>query len=389
MVAGDCWCENAGRCDKYLAVTDKDQFLACRDDGIPPAAADPVPCIYLGKVCKRHGHRRIGQPVYNCGLHVECTLRPNNKGLPNCEDCKDQLLGVATDEDRTKWIDPLKIVDRDGRRTTALRNLLGGGAAFLVCGGPSLKELPYWRLEERGIFSLGVNNVAGWAPVSAFTCSDPPEKFHPGIFEDPKIIKLLPEPKMRGNRARLRTKVGDKFYWSGRYSYQCPNVWGYERRSWLRCDDSWFTGAGAAWGNHNKGVQQTGEAKTVNTMFLGLRLLQYLGAKTIFLLGVDFWMDPSRDVRDNYAFGEHRDEDACESNNRQYIVANDWFCRLRPVFEQFGFRTYNCYRESRLRAFDYVPFEKALEIVRGRVPASAFDLEGFYAKVTEEEPLPA
>jgi len=53
---------------------------------------------------------------------------------------------------------------------------------------------------------------------------------------------------------------------------------------------------------------------------------------------------------------------------------------LRPVFERYGFETYNCNPLSRCRAFDYVPFDLALEVVRGDVPKEPFDLKFWYNK---------
>jgi hypothetical protein len=279
-----------------------------------------------------------------------------------------------------KFQDPLRVTDRQGNDTSVLKNMLCDGNAFLVCGGPSTKQVDFMQLKERGIFSLGVNNVAAFVPVSAFVCSDPPSKFWDGIFKDPKVMKFLPTPKLRGRRSRIRERKADgEFISTKKSTAAMPNVWGFERRSWLMPDDTWFLSSGAAWGNHSNGVKRTGEEKSVCTMLLGLRLLQYLGAKRVFLLGVDFWMDPKRDKHDNYSFGEERDEGACNSNNNIYRVVNDWLIRLRPVFEKYGFETYNTYEHSRLRAFDYCPFEDALELCRA-VPAESPDLAGWYKK---------
>ena len=68
----------------------------------------------------------------------------------------------------------------------------------------------------------------------------------------------------------------------------CPNTWGFSRRGWMSPDDTFFTESGAAWGNLNAGVERTGEDKTVCTMLLGLRILYHLGAREIYLIGVDF-----------------------------------------------------------------------------------------------------
>lgn len=372
-----CKCDLPGGCPWHGVITDGASFETCQKED-RQTATEPA-CIYL----RQRTHevkRRNDQPIYECSLYGRCTLLANRVGLAACSQCRERATDV-TQLPHKQWLDPLRITDRMGKQdTTILRNYLSGGSAFLVCGGPSLNQVDYQRLRERGIFSLGVNNVTGYVPCSAFVCSDPPSKFHSGIFFDPKIMKFLPTPKLRKNRGKLRLKTPQGFVDAQRTTAECPNVWGFERRSWLSCDATWFTENSAAWGNHDHGVDKTGEPKTVNTMFLGLRILQYLGAKKIFLLGVDFNMDPDKGLHGNYCFGEKRDEGAIRSNNNQYSVANVWLSRLRPIFEQFGFRTYNCHQSSHLRAFDYVPFEAALECCRGQVPPEPFDLEGWYEK---------
>ena len=373
-----CKCRLPGGCPWHGVVTDKESYAACADKGIDPAGAEA--CVYLRQ--NTHETKRgVDQPIYECSLLGRCTLERNRSDLQACSNCKHKWTKHAS-LPHANWLDPLRVTDRTGKQDiTCLRNFLNGGAAFLVCGGPSVKLIDKELLRQRGVFSLGVNNVVGHVPCSAFICSDPPSKFHSGIFFDPKIMKFLPTPKLKKSRGKLRIKKNDtEFVESQFITADCPNVWGFERRSWLSCDHTWFTENSAAWGNHNEGVERTGEEKTVNTMFLGLRMLQYLGAKKIFLLGVDFFMDPAVGLNDNYCFGEKRDDGAIRSNNRQYGIAADWLTRLRPVFEKFGFKTYNCNQHSSLRAFDYVPFDVAVDVCRGKVPREPFDLNGWYEK---------
>lgn len=372
----DCFCDKPGHCYWHDAVVDEQDIERCRHGETP---LDPSKyCVHLGSKSDVQ-RRRIDLPIYNCRLFGECTLQQSK--ISSCCNCMEKLT-IDDPKLKDRWKDPLRIVDRSGSTTNVLRNFLSGGAAFLVCGGPSLNHIDMSLLKQRGIFSLGINNVAAYAPVSAFICSDPPSKFHNGIFLDPKIMKLLPIPKLiHRKRGLLRTKLSDgTFDWMETSTMDCPNTWGFERRSWLKPDDTWFIAEGAAWGNHQMGVLKTGEEKTVNTMFLGIRLLQYLGAKIIFLLGVDFFMNPIKGPTENYSFGEERDEAAIDSNNRQYVVANDWLCRLRPVFEKFGYRVFNCNQSSHLRAFDYVPFEKALKVCKGKIPDEPWDLKNWYKK---------
>lgn len=362
-----CRCDGPGGCPWRKGVTTAETWAECRTNPTPL----PEACAYLGSATTE-SRRRVDQTIYKCPHFHFCTLEKNRGGLASCADCR-----LRTTDAAKSFVDPLRVTDRDGNTTHVLRDMLSGGAAFLVCGGPSLNTLPVQRLTERGIYSLGVNNVAGYVPTSAFVCSDPPSKFHSSIFLDPKVMKFLPTPKLRHKRNKLRKKVGEDFVDLDITTNQCPNVWGFERRSWLTCDDTWFTDMGAAWGNHEAGVQKTGEPKTVNTMLLGLRILQYLGAKTIFLLGVDFLMDAETGP---YAFGENKAENGCRSNNEQYRITADWLTRLRPVFERFGFRVYNCNSTSGLRAFSYVPFDVAIDVVRGRVEKEPFDLSRWYEK---------
>jgi len=371
-----CKCVVPGHCPWHDCVTDSESFTQCKNGVVPKSNWNP--CLYLGESSDVTSDN---QPRYVCKQYGFCTLRGNSDGLPSCRRCR---LRLRMDEAGfpEKWIDPLRVTDRFGHDTDVLRNFLQGGSAFLVCGGPSSRKLPIEKLGKRGVFSLGINNVAGWAPVSAFVSSDPPMKFHWGIFCDPKIMKFIPTPKLGKKRGKLRSKQADgSFIWlTDLYPEVCPNVWGFARRSWLSPDKTWFTEKDAAWGNQNQGVKRLGQHKAANTTFLGLRLLQYLGAKKIFLVGVDFWMEPKAGLKDNYSFGEHRDEDAITSNNRHFLISNEWLIKLRPIFERFGFETYNCNQHSRLQAFDYVPFDIALKECQGMVPDEPFSLENWYSK---------
>lgn len=324
---------------------------------------------------------------------------------------------------KPEWFDPLKIYDRRHHETDALRGMLGGRSVFLVCGGPSAKALPLEQLNNRGAWSLGINNVCGHDRfrANAFLCSDPPSKFSDSIWLDPGIMKILPKPKLSPNsRGRLRTKLPPdqwidpcpdcggtgrqkpprddkhcdmcsaigvvKFDWlkKGRWratSQDSPNVWAFDRRSWLSPDDSFFTEPDAAWGNHNAGVIQTGQPKTVCTMLLGMRVLRYLGASRVYLVGVDFYMDPNKGLLENYSFAQERDADAIRSNNEQFAIVNRWLCQLADdgVFKKYGIEFYNCNPTSGLRSFPHVPFDKAIQDVCSGV-AQKPDLGDWYIK---------
>jgi hypothetical protein len=320
---------------------------------------------------------------------MECTYLSEGKclrGLPiHCDGCPERLT-IEDKDFSKKWQDPLIVIGRDrAPASDVLRNMLAGSSAFLVGGGPSANDLPLEQLNRRGVWSLCVNNVAGHSRFrpQAFVCSDPPKKFSHSIWLDPGIMKFVPIPKLGGRRNRLRFKIDGQFVEQKQVTTEnSPNVWGFQRHNWLWPDDRFFATDGACWGNHQAGVNKTGQPKTVCTMLLALRILRYLGASRIFLVGVDFTMTPDR----GYSFGQRRDEGACQSNNSQFVVVNEWLCKMQQagVFKRFGVEVFNCYERSGLRAFPHVPFADAVRCCRGIVEDTP-DLAGWYDPEPKKE----
>jgi len=275
--------------------------------------------------------------------------------------------------------DPLVIYGRDGQPMGhALRNLWCDRSAFLVCGGPSTKSLDMSVLKERGIVSLGINNVCGMHPVSAFVCGDQPEKFHHGIFFDPGVMKFVPKTRM-GNRIRVKQEDGT-FSDSAFLAKSCPNLFGY-RRDAIWEPENFLTTEASTWGLGKKQHEETKQPKIHFTFFTGLRLLHYLGIRRVFLVGADFGMAADR----GYSFDQARWAGAIRGNNNHYRIASPMCETLVPVFERAGYEVYNCNPHSHLRAFAHVPFDEAVEDCRGLVPAEPFDLSGWYEKGEENE----
>ena len=237
--------------------------------------------------------------------------------------------------------------DGSGYFPINLNGLWAPSAAFLVCGGPSLKTLPTERLRERGVVSLAVNQVASIVPVTAWTFGDPAEKFHHGLHLDPKMITFAPLGKLRhplnaklpdGQWRRLGLENGKEEL----CLRDCPTVFGYSRDGLFE-PSTFLTTTYAHWGGvpfhvdniKPKNIQPNGTAICTNcqkpglsfhsmkldepvfcnscqspfrvndkgefeyqhakthclaSMLLGFRLLHYLGCPRIYLLGVDLWM---------------------------------------------------------------------------------------------------
>lgn len=334
-------------------------------------------CVYFGEETGRKNEK--GQAVHACQLHEECVPSDGDATVASCDGCS-RRLSIEDKGWPDDWEDPLLVMDRRRRKTDCLRDLLAGGSAFLVCGGPSA-DAQLELLNRRGIFSLAINNASGHPKhrPQAMLCADPPMKFTHSVWLDPGVMKFIPSPKMKGKRARVRTKIDGVFGRSDRDLSRCPNVWAFQRESWLTPDDRFFLTEGASWGNHDSGTKRTGEAKTVCTMLLGLRMLRYLGAKRIYLVGVDFRMAPDY----GYSFPQGRTEGASYSNNRQFAVVNQWLCEMerRGVFHRFGVAVYNTFERSGLRAFPYVPIGEAVEEAVGIIEREP-DLQGWYEKAS-------
>lgn len=313
--------------------------------------------------------------VYFHPFESKCVRKIADK----CDGCK-QCLELIDPMFVEKWVDPLTMIDRSRRPASdALRNLLANRPAFLLCGGPSANDLPLELLNRRGIFTLGVNNAAGHPRVrpQAFVCSDPPMKFSHSIWLDPGIMKFVPTPKLDAKRGTVRRKLPNGLFVNYSKTPECPNVWGFQRWSWLSPDDSFFQTDGACWGNNISYFEKMNQPKRVCTMLLGLRILRFLGARRIYLVGVDFRMAPDY----GYSFAQARDPGASGGNNELFQVVNAWLCEMQAKgsFARFGLEVYNCFERSGLRAFPYVPFEEAIADAAGIVEEFP-SLAGWYEK---------
>lgn len=237
---------------------------------------------------------------------------------------------------------------------------------FLVCGGPSINKMPYQKLGERGIVSLAINNSGGHVPVSAWVFSDPQEKFHHGLFLDPKIMTFAPIPKLNKN---YRIKEGGIFRWSEDKVKDCPNTFGFDRKTLLYPENFLKTDY-AMWGYGGKQPEPKPFETCLATMLLGIRLMCYLGCPRIYLLGVDFLRTPEA----QYAFNQK-----ASASNTRYDHENQMLKSIRPYIEQEGIKIYNCNPESQCDAFEFKSFDGAYEDCKGLV-REPFDLSGWYEK---------
>ena len=220
-------------------------------------------------------------------------------------------------------------------------NKLYSGSAFLVCGGPSLRE-PYFdldRLKAPGLLTMAINNSGQPFRPDLFVCVDTPSRFLFSIHRDPRIVKFMPAKFQEtflfnsATEAESKIKAGD-----------CPNTWFYQHRNtfqWWR----FFANNIIEWGN--------------STMMIAIRILYDLGIRRIFLLGADFYMQAGENA---YAHGERASKQHAWHNNRSFEQLQRRFGVLNPLFEAHGLYIYNCNPYSRLTAFPFLGYNRAMEI---------------------------
>jgi hypothetical protein len=249
----------------------------------------------------------------------------------------------------------------------------GPSAGFYVCGGPSINKIPYHRLSERGIVSLGVNNVAGHVPVNAMCFGDPQTKFHHGIHLDPKCITFAPTGKLR---KRINAKLPDgTFRLTDTMLCECPSVFGISRTA-LFDAKNFFKTDYAMWGRGGNQPEEDTPFRLIDTMLVGMRLMHYMGCPRVYLLGVDFNMKTGQP----YSFEQKK-----KGRNGRYKKMNAMLHELLPTFEAEGFEVFNCNPDSECDAFPYVSFEDAMDDCRGAVPELPFDLSLWYDKHVAKE----
>jgi len=256
--------------------------------------------------------------------------------------------------------------DKTGYKPINMSGIWNNMAGFLVCGGPSLNKLPLEKLKERGVVSLAVNNIAAHVPVKAWCFSDPHEKFHHGLFLDPSIMTFAPTPKLG---RKIRVKENGKFHYANTKVKDCPNTFGFTRKTSLY-PDKFLKTYYAQWGHGGKQPENEREFTCLCTMLIGIRLMCYLGCNRIFAIGVDFW----RGEDEQYAFAQ-----TASRVNGRYNKENKMLSNIRPHLEENGIKVYNCNPESKCDAFEFATFENAFNICKNNI-SEPFDLSGWYDK---------
>jgi hypothetical protein len=227
-----------------------------------------------------------------------------------------------------------------------------GRSAFLILGGPSFSLINKALLNKPGVLTMAVNNCTKSFRPDLWISVDDPGNFIKSIWLDPKITKFVPfshsEKKLFDSDAWKETniKTGD-----------CPNVWYYRRNEHFVPEQYLFEDT-INWGNH----KDHGGGRSI--MLAALRILFYLGIRTVYLLGCDFKMDSKY----KYHFEQDRAQGSIKGNNTTYQQLIERFEQLKSIFDRYGYKIFNCNPESGLKTFPIMKFEEAISMATIEMP---------------------
>lgn len=272
------------------------------------------------------------------------TSRPSPAGQPLRGDTRKSPPPTTNHPPRVAWT-------LDGR-PAPLHNHYRGQHVWLVCGGPSLKNLDLSLLDGRGTICC-LNNSWFMRKPDLWVCADPPNKFWDGGWMDPTIMKFVPRFHQRST---LR---------NGTPIPSCPNTFFYVRNNGFN-PETFLTEDGVSWGTLKNTPDVLGIANSRSVMLAAFKILPWLGFTTINLLGCDFHMPVSREAP-AYAWAQEKDGRGRKGNNNLYRILTTRFAALKPVLDGRGIQVFNCNPRSQLEVFPKITYEEAL----GRHPPMA------------------
>lgn len=262
-----------------------------------------------------------------------------------------------------------------------LAGIYNGCTAFLICGGPSLKKLDLSLLNQRGVLTLGINNVAAkTVKCNMWVGGDSASKFCHNIFLDPTVRKFISHDSM-DSKLRVRDSSNNLIESNLRVR-GTPNIFGYVKNQYFN-PDSWLSENTFNWGNGKNIIGRDGIGGKRSTMLVALKILFVLGVRVVNIIGADFYM-PVEGAK--YAFEQEKDRTSVAYNNELFAALNVRFSMLQPKFLEQGFEVYNCTPNSRLTAFPVRSFVQSIAQSIGDLPKEIIT-KGMYE--TTFHPSPA
>ncbi len=256
--------------------------------------------------------------------------------------------------------------------TVDLYNHYHSTSAFLICSGPSIKDVDLSCLNSRGMLTCTVNNSGTMYRSNIWIAYDYPGNFSDAIWRDPGTLKFIPTQRLQ-QTIRVRDKDG-KLIDSDLVAGRMPATIGYRTNRSFR-PEHWLTEDSINCGDDkplkNDDNEQYG---TRSVMLAAIRLLHFLGVRRLFLLGCDFRMSYGVD---NYGFPQSRSRKSVRQNNQIYRTLSEKFKFLLPYFQKAKFEIFNCTPNSGLTVFPFLDLPTALKMVTSNMPPK-IETEGMY-----------
>jgi len=169
------------------------------------------------------------------------------------------------------WRNPSSPVDLEN---LFFSNAGQGSTAFLVCSGPSLKDMDLSLLRQRGIVTMGVNNSWSMFRPDLWVAVDPPGSFCDGGWKDPGIMKFVPMPH---RTSKLRVKQAQGSFKDSQFSpVDMANCWYFSRNADFH-PESFLTEPTVNWGHHDKKRDVLGTPGSRSVMLAALKSFVLLG----------------------------------------------------------------------------------------------------------------
>ena len=250
-------------------------------------------------------------------------------------------------------------VDRYGRDAN-VADLYLGASAFLVLSGPSVLKTDFSLLAKRGVMIMSCNNSPAVLPLPlrphVWLHTDPARKFCDGLWKDPSVLKFTPVREWsagrKGEKCICERNADGEIVSTMKPGREYPGVIGFHRNTTFSPSEYCLEPT-INRGNDKKHafgdeeVEANNLPHVINTMFAALRLGLYLGLRKLYLLGVDFKMDPDQP----YGFSQAKSTGGVAANNQHFRDMNLMFEKLVPEFNRNQYEVINCTPDSGLTAF--------------------------------------
>lgn len=231
----------------------------------------------------------------------------------------------------------------DGQQRMAnLADIFKGQTAMLMGAAPTISEQPLHLLEQRGVLSAAMNNVARHFRPTLWVSADHPSCFEPQILYDPGIVKFSPI-------GHAETLLNDKPFRT------VPNIYFFANEP------------GVAVGELLAERMQTPWYQ--NTLLVSIVLLNFLGVTRIILGGSDFEFEDRV-----YAHADGLAEHEREMNRALYTSQKYDIRKLKTVFDKAGIELLDSSVKSKLGGvYRTLGFEEAIALCLENFPKEMVD----------------